>query len=107
MASQFVGSAETLATAGKLAGMRLLSRVCSNVSCLMFKSVEGSVAQRTLVRAREVLAFIGIKLRSSNSGHGADDSSHGVVWLRSGGCLGMRDVDVCRIWGRRGRVGRK
>ena len=72
VASQLIGSAETFAAARELACVRLLSGVCSNVSCLMFESVEGSVAQRALVGAREVLAFFySARLGSNDRSHAA------------------------------------
>jgi hypothetical protein len=53
--SEFVRSAEAFTTARELAGMRLLACMSADVSCLVFQAVEGSVAERTLVRARQVL----------------------------------------------------
>lgn len=60
VAGQLVGSAEALAASWKLAGMRLLASMRSNVSGLVLEAVEGSITQRTFVRARKVLALLGV-----------------------------------------------
>lgn len=49
MTCQLVRSAESLCTSGELAGVWLLARVSTDVSCLVFESVEGLVAERALV----------------------------------------------------------
>lgn len=54
MASQFIGTAESLGAARELAGVRLLASVRSDMASLVFEAVKGLVAQRALVWAREV-----------------------------------------------------
>jgi hypothetical protein len=56
MTSQLVGTAESLGAPGKLAGVRLLTGVRANVPSLVLQTVEGPIAKRTLVRARQILA---------------------------------------------------
>ena len=51
---QLVGSAEALGAARELAGVRLFARVRPDVAGLVLEAVEGLVAQRTLVRARQI-----------------------------------------------------
>ena len=64
--SQFVGTGELFTAPRKLASVGFLSGVCADVACLMLEAVEGLVAERTLVGARE---FVG-GLRGLASGDG-------------------------------------
>ena len=50
MSCQLIGPGKPLRTPLKGAAVRLFARVCANVSCLVFESVEGLLAERTLVR---------------------------------------------------------
>lgn len=51
---QLVGARELLGATGELAGVRLLAGVGADVSGLMLEAVEGLVAERALVRARQL-----------------------------------------------------
>ena len=51
MARQLVRSAEALRAARKLAAMRLLAGVRSNMAGLVLEAVEGFIAERALVRS--------------------------------------------------------
>lgn len=55
MSFQFVASTEGLATMGKRTGVRLLPRVCSNVSLLVLQSVETSGTDGTPEGSLEVI----------------------------------------------------
>ena len=96
--SQLIGTTEALCAARELAGVGLLASVSADVTSLVLEAVEGLVAQRTLVRTRQVRAHILLRrgLSSlllgghvgSHGGHGGS-SSHGRMGLDTG-------VDVCR-----------
>lgn len=58
MSGELVGSTEALRASGERAGVRLLARMCADMASLVFKAVEGLLAQRTLVRAWEVVALV-------------------------------------------------
>jgi hypothetical protein len=80
---QFIRPAEAFGTAGELASVRLFSRMRSNVACLVFEPVEGSFAQRTFVRPRQILLVVHAGLRHINHrGHEADGRGHGGRWRR-------------------------
>lgn len=55
---ELVGSTEALGASRERAGVRLLARVRADMASLVFKAVEGLLAQRTLVRAWEVVALV-------------------------------------------------
>jgi hypothetical protein len=83
VASQLVGSTEAFATSRKLTCVRLLARVRTDVSGLMLKPMEGSVAKRALVWSRKILSFFWIaSVRSHRRRHEADSGSHVTVVLR-------------------------
>lgn len=54
VAGQLIRARELLTAARKLAGVRLLASVSADVSSLVLEAVEGLVAQRALVRARQL-----------------------------------------------------
>lgn len=89
---QFVGPRELLAATRVLAGMRLLSCVCPNVPSLVFQSVEGLVAEWTLVRSRElVVGFSSLSSRKRPVGPEHPYRSHvGVGPLWSGWIVRVR-----------------
>lgn len=58
MTGEFVGSAEALCASGELASVGFLASVGADVSSLMLEAVEGLVAERTLVRSREVRTVV-------------------------------------------------
>ena len=58
MASQLVRPAEALGAAWELAAVRLFAGMCADVACLVFEAVEGLIAQRTFVGARQVWAVL-------------------------------------------------
>lgn len=70
---QLVRTRELLAAARKLASVRLLASVGADVSGLVLEAVEGLVAQRALVRARQ-LAVAALRLGARK----------GPVWLNDG-----------------------
>lgn len=80
---QLVGSREALRAAGKLADVRLLARVRPDVTGLVLETVEGLVAERALVRARQVGTFLSsMLLAAANHGrHHADGSHLGLLLL--------------------------
>ena len=51
---QLVGARKLLGAARELAGMRLLAGVSADMSGLVLEAVEGLVAERALVRARQL-----------------------------------------------------
>lgn len=57
VAGEFVGATEALCASGMLADVRLLTRVGANVTRLMLETMKGLVAQRTLVRTRQIAPF--------------------------------------------------
>lgn len=97
---QLVGSAEAFRAAWELAGVRLLARVSANVSRLVLESVEGLVAQRTLVRSRQVRAMLVLVDRDGWHRHGG--ASHG----RRAGGIGGGGGGCGRRGSRRRRVRR-
>jgi hypothetical protein len=58
MAGELIGARELLAAAGELAGMRLLASVSADVTSLVLQAVEGLIAERTLVRSRQLVGGI-------------------------------------------------
>lgn len=80
MAGQLVGAREFLAAAGELAGMRLLSRVRPDVPSLVLEAVEGLVAQRALVRARQLGRGLS-SLPSRQRAVWSDDADGGHVYV--------------------------
>ena len=52
VSGKLIGAGEFLAAARELASMWFLSGMCSNVSGLVLKAVEGLIAERALVRSR-------------------------------------------------------
>lgn len=95
VARQLVGATEALGAARELAGVRLLARVGADVSGLVLEAVEGLVAQRALVGARQVGTMVLVLLLHC-VGHGGDSGSgggHGRIGLHAGvdvrgGCMG-------------------
>jgi len=81
MSSQLVGAAESLAASRELTSVRLFSCVSTNVSRLMFKSMEGPVAQGAFVRSRKVLPLFAVVLVGQSSRHQADGGGHVDVCL--------------------------
>ena len=81
--------------------MRLLSRMSSNMSCLMLETVKGLIAQRALVWSGQILSVV--SMLTSNHGWHHTDSSHfcffllalELVQFPSGGLL--LDLQV-RLW---------
>ena len=93
---ELVGSGELLAAARELAGMRLLTSVSANVSRLVLKTVEGLVAERALVRPRELagsaLGGLGTGERAVGLNDGDCSGSHvSVTLLRSAATAAGRD----------------
>ena len=81
MSGEFVGPAEALGAAWKLAHVRLLARVGANVSGLVLETMEGFGADRTLVRSRQILSWLFLLWWSILNGrrHQADaGGSHGA-----------------------------
>ena len=73
--SQLIRAAEALGATGELASVRLLTGMGSNVTGLVFQTVEGTVTERTLVWSRQVLAnFFG---RRTGTLHQGRQESHG------------------------------
>lgn len=100
---QFIRAAEALSASRELAGVRLLAGVSADVTSLVLEAVEGLVAQRALVRTRQVRAhfslrrglsslFLGGHL-GSHGGHGGS-SSHGRVRLDTGVDVGRGSAGV-------------
>jgi len=58
MAGELIGARELLAAAGELAGMRLLASVSADVTSLVLEAVEGLIAERALVRSRQLVGGI-------------------------------------------------
>lgn len=58
MAGQLIGTAKALGTAGKLARVRFLSGMGTNMAGLMLQTVESTVTERALVGARQILAHL-------------------------------------------------
>ena len=58
VAGELVGATEALRAARELAGMRLLTGVCPDVSGLVLQTVEGAVTERALVWSREILSHL-------------------------------------------------
>lgn len=85
---KLVGSAKSLRASRELASVRLLSSVRANVSRLVLESVECLVAQRALVRAREVGSVFVLVLHGGDA-HGHCHSSAGHRRLRRG--RGLRE----------------
>ena len=56
MTSEFIRAAEALRAARELASMWFLPGMCANVSGLVFQAMEGTVAERALVRTGEILS---------------------------------------------------
>ena len=54
--SEFIRATEALGAAGELACMWFLPSMCANMSGLVFQAMEGTIAERTLVRTREILS---------------------------------------------------
>lgn len=71
VSSELIGTRESLCAARELTGVRLLARVRSNVSGLMLETVEGLIAERTLVRTWEILSVLAM-LTPNHRGHHAD-----------------------------------
>lgn len=68
MTGELVRATEALRAAGELAGMRFLARMRANMSGLVLQAVEGTVAERALVRAREILSRLFL-VRSTTALH--------------------------------------
>lgn len=99
VSGQLVGSAEAFTTARELARMWLFSCMSANVSCLMFQTVEGSIAQGAFVRARKILpVVVVVGLGRYRRRQQADGGSHVRVSLRRrrgsirGLCAGVGSV---------------
>lgn len=58
VAGELIRARKLLAAAGELAGMRLLASVSTDVSSLMLEAVEGLVAERALVRSRQLVGAL-------------------------------------------------
>ena len=110
---QLVGTAEALCAARELAGVRLLASVSADVTGLVLEAVESLVAQRTLVRARQVRAHVLLRRGLSSlflgghlSGHGGhgSSSSHGRMGLDTGVDVGRGSSAVVRGGSDRGVV---
>ena len=71
VSGQLVGSREAFCASRELTGVWLLASVCSNVSGLMLKAVEGLIAEWTLVWSRQILSLV-LMLTSDHGGHHAD-----------------------------------
>ena len=56
VAGQLVGPTEAFRATGELARVRLLTRMCTDVSGLVLQTVESTVTEGALVRARQILA---------------------------------------------------
>ncbi len=70
VSGEFIGAAETLLASRMGADVGLLAGVSANVAGLVFETVEGARAERTLVRTRDLRLV------------------HGVVAGGEGGCVG-------------------
>jgi len=110
---QLVRAAEALCAAWELAGVRLLAGVSADVTSLVLEAVEGLVAQRTLVRARQVRAHVLLRgglgslfLGGHLGGHGghSGSSSHGRMGLDTGVDVGRGSGAVVRGGSGRGVV---
>ena len=75
---QLIRTTETLRAARELTCMRLLTSMRSDVSRLMFKSMECLVAQRTLVRSRQILTSFILITGSGSSSHSGAIKRHAV-----------------------------
>ena len=111
--SELVRTAEALCAARELAGVRLLASVSADVTGLVLEAVEGLVAQRTLVRARQVRAHVLLRRGLSSlflgghlGGHGghSGSSSHGRMGLDTGVDVGRGSSAVVRGGSGRGVV---
>jgi len=101
VARQLVGSAEALCAARELAGVRLLASVRPDMTRLVLEAVEGLVAKRALVRARQVGAvFVRVLHVDTHRRHGHGCGGHRRAWLAAGLTIGLA-VEVRR--GVRGR----
>lgn len=78
VAGELVGARKAFGAAGKLAGVGFFARVSANVSRLVFETVEGLVAQGTLVRARQVGPVV-VLVRLCVLQHGAHETD-GTDW---------------------------
>ena len=85
MARELVGARELLAAAGELAGMRLLAGMGADVPGLVLEPMEGLVAQRALVRTRQLVDRLG-RRSSWKWPVRADHSDGGHVFV----CLSWR-----------------
>lgn len=75
---ELVRSAEALRAAWELASVRLLARVRADMSRLVLQTVEGLVAQGTLVRSWQVGAMFILTLHTGrHCGHGHGRACHG------------------------------
>ena len=73
--SQLIRAAKALGASGELASVWLLAGMGTDVTSLVFQTVEGTVTERTLVWARQVLAnFFG---RRTGTLHQGRQESHG------------------------------
>jgi hypothetical protein len=77
---ELVGPGEAFRAAREATGMRLLSCVRANVSCLMLQTVESLVAQRALVRSRQILTVLLVRTPDHLRHHA--DGRHLRVSLR-------------------------
>lgn len=96
---QLVGARKLLGAAWELAGVRLLAGVGANVSCLVLEAVEGLVAERALVRARQLGASgsfgglggrqrpVGLDDTDGGGSHVSVASVKAVAWVRAKGLL--------------------
>lgn len=100
---QLVRAGELLAAARELAGVRLLAGVGADVSGLVLQTVEGLVAERALVRARELVGRLG-GLRSWDGPIGLDDGNrsgrHGSAALVVAWCCRRWIKEIGEIHGR-------
>lgn len=101
VARKLVGTAEALGAAGELAGVRLLAGVRPDVARLVLEAVEGLVAERALVGARQVGAVLVRVLHvDSHCRHGHGGGGH----RRAGLAVGL--AGLLRRETGRGRAGR-
>lgn len=101
MAGELVGAAEAFRASGEGTGMGLLSSVGPDVAGLVLKTMEGLLAEGTLVGARELVLAGGIVLgvleeRSheahGGSGHGRVGRGRGLLGSVSGGAVVVEEV---------------
>lgn len=78
MPSELVGTTEALGASWKLTRMRFLTRVCSDVPGLVLETVKGFIAERTLVRAREIRPVLVAVHVHSHGRHGHGRSGHRI-----------------------------